>query len=235
VMDEQRGLETLLSNVAEQLLSNRISVAEAERQIADLIKPSVIRMTQLAAGGQKNLQQSPFRSRYYGAAGAHLRRRYGSAAMLAQQISNGELTPNQVRDRIKRFSRVVYPAFDRADLLRRQTEQNHNEAKRDLAPGAKHCPSCPGHVTNGYIPIEEVVPRGHSCVCGGYCKCLVVTRFNPTLGMQNLLGGTLQERVLNTAANQSRLNDGPSLAEVEQLFLQKRGQARARAQGFGSG
>ena len=228
---EREALEKQLGRITERFLAGRITPAEFERALATELKPSLLRMTALAAGGHKQIRRSPYRNQYFGAVGNHLQRRYAGISNLSQKIVNGELTPNEIRRDVKRYALSVYAAFDRADMIRRIGEQGHTEGNRFLQPGKRHCPDCPGHVTNGFIDIELVVPRGHACICGGRCYCQIVTRKR---GLSSLRpDGSLKAAVEASLRNQELQNDGPSLMDIERKLLSSKRRKKDTGRGFG--
>ena len=230
----QASLANQFDRTTSQLILNQISLADFERSLSEQIKAGLMQTTVFAAGGQENINQSAVRFQYYGATGNQLRRRYGAIANLSVKISNGELSEAQIRDRVRRVSNEVYTTFNRTTLIRRQLEQNHNEGRRFLSPDSDHCPDCPLYQTSGFVPLAEIVPIGHACVCGGHCNCGIITRFNPDRAIAELRGQvSLQDQISEAIKNQERILQGPTLEDIEKLLLRKIGPKRRQAIGFG--
>lgn len=186
--------------LAQQLVDGKISTTTFSRRLREELKPVLTRSSALGAGGMENLEGKQLSQLGNGA-----RKAYSSLKGLTDQIRAGELTPGQIAERAKRLSNHAYGAFHRAEQLSR-AEGGFTLGWRRLSSGAKHCPDCPAHETESYVPIEEVVPIGDACVCGGRCRCSITYRKASAAEIASLYGdGSLIDRVIE---NQNELIAG---------------------------
>jgi len=177
--------------LAQQLVDGKISTTTFSRRLREELKPVLTRSSALGAGGMDNLE-----GRQLSQLGNGARKAYASLKYLTDQIRAGELTPGQIAERAKRLSNNAYAAFHRAEQLSR-AEGGFTLGWRHLSNGGKHCPDCPTHETGDYVPIEQIVPIGDACVCGGRCQCLIVYRKASAAEIAFLNGtGSLMERVI---------------------------------------
>lgn len=215
VEGEVNRLNTRLQTINDALLTNAIPLSLWEEAIAAQVKQSHLRVTALGVGGDEALRRSPLARRYFGVAGRNLRDVYASIRRLGDRIENGDLTEAQIRDRVNRLGNTVIPAHGRAQLLTRIAQQGHNEGARRLDVNVKnHCAQCPGHQRLDWVPIDQIVPVGHACDCGGYCHCTVRTRFNPKLAISQLgetsIADIMKQSEQNQEAEQEAFRDGSS-------------------------
>jgi hypothetical protein len=204
ILEEQRATAVKLERHMQSLVDGRISTQEYSRRARAELKPSMIRMALLGAGGQNFA--SP---QVYGAAGAQLRKVYGNLERLSQQISGGQITARQALQRSRDLSLGNKQIFNRAEQLSR-AKMGQTEGWRRLDPASDHCPSCPGYATGGYVSIADIVPVGSNCECGGRCRCTVVYRFSsaPTLEVD------LQTQILRNQERRARRRGEASIPRL---------------------
>jgi hypothetical protein len=163
------------------LLSEKISLSEWEKRMAETIKESHIRMTMLGAGGKNRASNA-----HFGAVGATLRREYRYLHLFSNQISRGELTSKRILSRAGSYAASTRKSFYKGEQLSRAIA-GVKLAKRDLDPQARHCTDCIGYSTNGeWLPIEMVVVPGHACQCGGRCRCSIYYKMGDATPIMNL-------------------------------------------------
>jgi hypothetical protein len=162
--------ETRLKGHARLLINGRIDIPEFQRRMANDMKLSAIRMAALGAGGVEGLG-----SRHYGKIGAELKKQYKFLAGFGDALVEG-LTEKQVLQRAGQYSGQSAIAFHSAQQITKISE-GFTEGRRSLDEQSEHCVQCPEHSTYGsWVPIDEIVPPGTSCNCGGRCRCKVVFR-----------------------------------------------------------
>ncbi len=167
---EQRILERKLEVHAINLTTNKIDAFEWERRVKADLKQSHLRMVGLGAGGKQGITP-----RHRGQVGAALRQEYNLLFDFRKEIQQGKLSNKQIIARTKSYSRSINQSYHRSEQLAR-AQGGAKLAKRTLDVNAKHCRQCPLYVTDGFIPIEQVVPPGTRCDCRGNCKCVVIYR-----------------------------------------------------------
>ncbi|MDJ0723753.1 MAG: hypothetical protein QNJ38_01415 [Prochloraceae cyanobacterium] len=170
IESERRFLERKIKSQTEQLIKNDATVFEWERSIQAQLKQSHLKLAALGAGGKNGITP-----RHRGQLGAALRQEYNLLFDFRKDIQAGKLSEKQILNRARFYSRSVSQSYYRSQQLSRAMG-GATLAKRELDPTAKHCPECPKYVTNGFVPIEQVVPTGTRCSCRGNCKCRVIYR-----------------------------------------------------------
>lgn len=180
---EVARLKVRLQGQSRLLISEKISLSEWEKQMAETIKESHLRMTILGAGGKGRVSNA-----HFGAVGAALRREYGYLHLFANQIARGELTPAQILSRSGSYAASTRKSFYKGEQLSRAIA-GVKLAKRDLDPQSRHCSDCVRYSTRGkWLPIETVIVPGHTCQCGGRCRCSIsykIVELNPTMKLSD--------------------------------------------------
>lgn len=219
VQEQHKKLRTKLERISKQFLSEKRAIADLEETVSKTIKNSIQQMAMLGAGGKQALLNSKDSPVYIRQTKELLDIIFSNIRRLGDQIEKGELTTNQIIDRIRRQGRLIFSAYNQAELLQRISDRGHNEGRRTLAIGVKHCPDCPAYSTGGkYVAIEELIPVGIACICGGYCYCTIETRFNPQKALNELRPGRLVDRVLLNAENQyNQINQFKARYGIEDL------------------
>jgi hypothetical protein len=162
--------EARLKGHARLLINGRIDIPEFQQRMASDMKLSSIRMAALGAGGVEGLG-----NRHYGKVGAELKKQYKFLAGFGEALSGG-LTEKQVLQRAGQYGRQSAIAFHASQQITKESE-GFTEGKRSLDDRAQHCKHCPDYSTNGqWVPIDQIVPTGSNCDCGGKCRCKVVFR-----------------------------------------------------------
>lgn len=194
-----QNLSTKLERLQGRLAAGDISLTDFSRLARAEMKPVITRGAALGAGGMDQLQ-----GRQLGTLGAQAKQAYGSLNKLTKQLANGELTLGQAMDRTRKLSNHALQAFHRAEQISR-AEAGFNLGNRALAPGFKHCPSCPAHETGGWVPIQDIIPIGSACECGGNCKCVI--RYRREILSDNR--GNLAAKVMESQARVTK--DAPTV------------------------
>lgn len=164
---EEQELRGKLQRLTQQMIDGNLDLSNWENQFADTLKRSHIRMIILTQGGQRRTGISA-----YAIAGRNLKDEYKYLDNFALQLSNGEISEKQALNRAKAYARSIIPTFYEGYHFNRSKE-GFTVASRDLSLFADHCKDCPNYVTNGYLPIDQVTPKGRNCQCRGKCQCLV--------------------------------------------------------------
>lgn len=196
VINEERSqLESDLIKITERYLNGGTAEAEWQRQVIQAIKEGNLRSMMIAAGGKAALNQIAHNKYYFQQVRADLTLMRERLIAFSALHKNGDRTDGQLIGWMKYRSASVFRAFSRAEQLTRLGTQGANEAWRTVEASANHCPECPGHQTNGFVPVEEVLAIGVNCSCGGRCRCKIRYHFNPASALQALGGMTLEEKV----------------------------------------
>lgn len=186
----QRTLSKALTAVAESLLSGDINLDDFEAAVAELMKNASLQVMTLAGGGEDNIRKSISSRRFFKQANTALTETYKRIQRLADRIAASNITRGQLLDQMNRLSLELFSVYSRAEILKLMSEQGFNQARRSLDLNSRHCLECPFYSSGRlFIPIEDIVPIGHACSCGGRCRCSIEFRFNrkiPTIGTAKL-------------------------------------------------
>lgn len=167
---EQRVLERKLEQHAVSLVNGGIDEFEWQRRVKRDLKESHLKMATLGAGGKEGIT-----ARHKGQVGAALRQEYNLLFDFRKEIQQQKLSQQKIIARTKSYSRSISQSYHRSEQLSR-AQGGARLGKRILDVNAKHCRQCPAYVTNGFVPIDQVVPPGTRCDCRGNCKCIVIYR-----------------------------------------------------------
>jgi hypothetical protein len=168
VTAEQQRLSVSLARLTDAMLNNDIRLVDWQLQFRDQIKNTVIRLALLGNFGQ------PMDEAAWGAVGVFLRREYRYLRRFAATIASGQLTPAQIKARAQLYAGVARRIYERS-RKRWHLKNGFTEAKRTLDPNAQHCPECPMYATD-WTSVEDIVPVGANCSCGGRCRCRIQYR-----------------------------------------------------------
>jgi len=173
IAGERTRLAARLEGIADRAIRGTLSRSEFERAFSLELKTPSVQMGLLGFGGEDWLsRQTPQeRSRFYGRMSGQLRGTYGRVSKFADDIAKGKLSEAQIRARARSYAIGITRYFSIGEVMSRQYA-GVVVAMRGLDPLAKHCVRCPFHSTNGkFVPIQEIVPIGVDCPCGGNCRC----------------------------------------------------------------
>lgn len=206
IEEETQRLVTTLERLGLAFQSGTINRAELILDAAQEIKFSAIRATAVAADGVEKLDR-----KFYGKLGAQLRSLYPQLRKAAH--GKGRSPKQQIND-LRFVARKLKPLFEEQNLYAKARFQKHSVGWRRLDPGADHCSACPGYATDGWVPLDQIVPVGVACPCAGNCRCNVTTRYDAAFD------GDLANQILETAEN--RRKKEPSLEQIERLGFGRR-------------
>ena len=183
VRNEQSQLSRRFELNTRLLLGGQITLANWEANISAEIRNSGLAVVVAAGGGIENITTSPGTLAYWRMFGINLQDTLNRVSRVGDRLAMGDLTEAQLADRLNRISLELFPMLSRAEVITGIVEGGFNEARRLLDGSVpRHCDQCLDYHTAGnFIPIQDIVPIGHACVCGGRCRCRLEFRFNPNL------------------------------------------------------
>lgn len=167
---EQQQLSVRLKGITRLLAGEKITLGEWQLRMAEALKDSHLRLGALGAGGADKLGPQQ-----YGAIGYQLQRQYQYLDGFANALYNGRLTIKQAIARAGLYGESAGITFNRIEQISREAD-GFTEAKRNLDPQARHCPSCLRYATNKWVPIDQVVSPGTACECQNKCRCQIQYR-----------------------------------------------------------
>ena len=163
----------------QSLIDGNISFEQWQDDMArDLIR-SHFRMGQAGAGGASQLTPNHLQR-----IRNNIREELDYFQKFSDDLANGRLSEKMALYRAGRYGQSSGSSYYTAEQLR---YDNGWLAWRRLDPSADHCPDCPGHATNGWVPIGDVVPVGTQCQCRGNCRCNVQYRRRRDVNLSDML------------------------------------------------
>lgn len=169
VDEEVNRLEVRLKGHARLLASGKIDTAEFQTRMADSLKESHLRVAAIGAGGTKQ-----FTPTHYGKIGAQLKKQYKFLHGFGQDLAEGKLTAEQAIRRAGSYAQSARTSFFEAEFTSMGKVGFY--AKRLLDAQSKHCESCISYQRLNWTLIQNVIPPGVDCECGGRCRCRLLFR-----------------------------------------------------------
>lgn len=170
---EKQATQARLSGLTRRLSNGSLSVSEWQIEMGQTLKNSHLRLASLSAGGRSQLTP-----RHLGVVGGRLRGESNRIANFSREMKAGNVSVAQAIARSKLYAQSALQTFHAGEKISRELE-GKTLGMRSLDPGADHCRQCPGYVTGGFVPIDQIVPIGTDCDCRGNCRCNIVYRNGP--------------------------------------------------------
>lgn len=170
VDEEQARNQVRASGLTRRLIAEKISLSDYQMELARLAKESSVRMAALGVGGRAGLTPQK-----YGQVGALTRVQYEGIGRFGEQLYRGELTEKQAYQRAKTLVSQGAQLYHRGEK-QAKIDSGFTEGNRNVDAQSKHCRPCLSYITDGWVPINAVVPVGNSCDCGFKCRCKVIYR-----------------------------------------------------------
>jgi hypothetical protein len=153
-----------ISDLADLLISKAINVATFEKAVANQLKTAHINSYALGKGGVGQLTQ-----RDYGIMGAELKKEYQYLRNFAQEIAQGNLSPDQIRARLAMYADGLHGSRELGKL------EGHRAAgyiweRRSLHSG-ESCADCIRYQGQGWMPLGVLPNPGDRCRCRSRCRC----------------------------------------------------------------
>jgi len=164
---EEARLKTRLQGLTRRLIAG-MPLDEWQKEFAQTIKESHLRMSALGAGGKDRLTNA-----HFGSIGGLLRKEYGYLDNFAKGIQNGEYSERYILARAGLYAASTRKSFFKGEQISRAIA-GVTLAKRVLDAQARHCKDCPAYATDTFIPIQDIMVPGEACECGGRCRCTII-------------------------------------------------------------
>lgn len=155
-----------LSGYSDQLIRDRLSVADFQLSVASELKNTFIQLSQLASGGGKIDK----------AVEDGLGEQLDRLDKFGQAIARGELSVPMIKARARAYSNSARVLFFQIEALSKK-RSGVVSAKRILDSQAAHCGDCLRLASLLYVPLDQLVVPGTFCECNVGCKCSVVYRY----------------------------------------------------------
>lgn len=166
VAESVERLSDTLSDCADNLVRDRLSVADFQLSVASELKNSFIQLSQLASGGgeiDKAVENS-------------LGEQLDRLDKFGQAISRGELSVPQIKSRSRQYANSARVLFFQVEASSK-ARSGIKTGKRILDSQAKHCSDCLRYAGLGYVSLVDLISPGTNCECNTGCKCSVVYRY----------------------------------------------------------
>ncbi len=166
VSETVERLGDTLSGFSDQLIRDRLSVADFQLSVASELKSTFVQLSLLASGGgaiDKAVEDG---------LGDQLDR----LDKFGQAIARGELSVPQIRARARQYSNSARVLFFQIESLSK-ARSGIKTGKRILDSQAKHCSDCLRYAGLGYVSLSDLISPGTNCECNVGCKCSVVYRY----------------------------------------------------------
>lgn len=149
--------------ISESLRAGKITLADWQRGMRDLVKTTMLDAEALAHGGRGQLTQAD-----YGRVGAAIREQYRYLDGFTEDIRNGLPLDGRFLNRAVMYSRAARPFFhdEQTDLL---AESGYTE-EMSILHAAEHCVECVDQNAIGWAPIGTLIPIGErQCLANDVC------------------------------------------------------------------
>jgi hypothetical protein len=151
------------------LVSGKISLSQFQERGSLFLLQGHLRMAQAGAG-----TASRFGEAHAVALRQRLQNEIGRMMGISNQFANGEISDRMALWLSRRLGQGTGVSFGEAQRI------SHSDGRwlgrRWLGGNNNHCPDCPNHQTDGWVPAENIVPIGADCVCNSFCQCQVEYR-----------------------------------------------------------
>ena len=165
-----------------QLLNNTMSFEEFQKFNINQLREYHVNMMRLGKGGTERTSAND----YLEVARELRANQYPWFERLMRQIKNGELSENQIRDRLSRYANNTKISY----------EQGRINAKASIEPWGRrllgrscknHCSDCLYYASLGWMPLFQVVIPGRKCACRDKCCCSVETSKQQPINLSDSL------------------------------------------------
>lgn len=155
-----------LSSCADNLIRDRLSVANFQLSVASELKNTFIQLSQLASGGgiiDKAVDDG-------------LGKQLSRLDKFGQAIGRGDLSVPQIKARARQYANSARVLFFQIEVLSK-ARSGIKTGKRILDSQAAHCSDCLRYAGLGYVSLADLISPGTNCECNTGCKCSVVYRY----------------------------------------------------------
>jgi len=160
--------------LSESLRAGRISLADWQLSMREMIRVEHINSASAASGGYGQLTQSDF-----GRIGNIVKEQYKYLDNFAKEIADGtQPLDGRFLYRSQMYNEAAIGTYDRfqtADMA----IAGYDEESNVLEQSAKHCNGCLTEDARGWVPIGQLVPIG-SRTCLTRCRCTKLYRNSKT-------------------------------------------------------
>jgi hypothetical protein len=177
---EQNDYIKSIDYLTNRLLSGNLNYQDYQNQVAMEIKDAHVSMMRLGRGGR----DATYGIHYLDVANQLRTAEYPALRQLFQDLSDGKLSPAQLRARLVNYVRSSKISYEQGRKTRLAEISPKRYARRFLgAMDARNCPDCLRYAQMGVQLSDSLPLPGQDCVCRGNCRCSIrYARFPEELG-----------------------------------------------------
>ena len=154
-----------IATITNLLLQNKITTATWYDTMTEAIKKG---QTQACLAGKGGTYQ--FKARDKGIVGKALVDEYMYLRRFAQDIEDGKLSPNQIRDRASKYGDSFHKTYERG-RAEAYKENGYNWERWVTSQDEKTCPDCVGYGILSWQRIGSLPGIGTATACKMRCRC----------------------------------------------------------------
>ena len=166
---EQADYAKSIDYLTARLLAGTLNYQDYQNQVAKEIKDAHVAMMRLGRGGREFTYGI-----HYLDVGNELRKnQYPALRQLFQDLSDGKLSPAQLRARLKNYVKSSKVSYEQGRKTR-MAETGIRYARRFLGTvDARNCPDCVRYAQSGVQLSDSLPLPGQDCQCRGNCRCSI--------------------------------------------------------------
>lgn len=155
--------EHYVRQVSDELRTGRITLAQWQEHMRDVIKLTTSAAEAAARGGWQQLTSADA-----GRIGAQVRTQYRYLEAFTQELRDGLATDGRFLNRAAMYAKSARPFFH--DEQRELLESLDYTEERNVLHPAEHCDECLDQSAAGWVPIGTLIPIGER-TCLGNDRC----------------------------------------------------------------
>lgn len=171
----QAEIDKLTEYVAKEALrigssysKGRISLAEFEVRMRELLKSSHIIASSVGRGGKARMTLSD-----WGKVGARLKKEYGYLAKFVRKVSLGKVSKVATPHRASLYASSVRMSYH-TTVHKEETKNSVSDIRVRLVQNSKEgCEECAADAARGWVAVEDMDEIG-SRICGNFCLCELI-------------------------------------------------------------
>lgn len=167
---EQADYTKSINYLTDRLLSGNLNYQDYQTAIANEIKDAHVKMMRFGRGGKSQT----YGIHYLDVANELRQNQYPALRQLFQDLSDGKLSPAQLKARLKHFVSGSKISYEQGRKTLNVEGKGLRYARRFLgAQDARNCPDCVAYASLGIQLSDNLPLPGQACVCRGNCRCSI--------------------------------------------------------------
>jgi hypothetical protein len=162
---EQKAFNQDITVYTDKLKDKSVSFEDYQKLVIEAVRDSHVQMMRLGRGGKSET----YGIHYLDVATELKDNQYPHLRDLFQQLSEGKLSENQLRARLKDYVKASKISYERGRESQQQTLKPYEA--RLLGSTDRHCPDCLFYASRGIQPTGSLPSVGQACQCRQNCLC----------------------------------------------------------------